>query len=139
MQPRILKHAPKSEYYFREGCFITELSNGGHDPAASLARARVEPGRTTAWHALQDTVERYVILEGAGLVEIGDLPPQDVTPGDVIVIPAGCRQRITCTGPSDLIFLAVCTPRFDAKNYIALEEQETQNHSQWDGSPPSRG
>ena len=123
MQPRILKHAPKSEYYFREGCFITELSNGGHDPAASLARARVEPGRTTAWHALQGTVERYVILEGAGLVEIGDLPPQDVAPGDVIVIPAGCRQRITCTGPSDLIFLVVCTPRFDAANYINLEEE----------------
>ena len=130
MRPCILKRNPKSEYYFREGCFITELSNGDHDPAASLARARVEPGRTTAWHALQDTVERYVILEGAGLVEIGDLPPQDVTPGDVIIIPAGCRQRITCTGPSDLIFLAACTPRFEAKNYIALEE--------WDGSPPAQ-
>jgi mannose-6-phosphate isomerase-like protein (cupin superfamily) len=122
MQPCIQKHAPQSVYYFREGCFITELSNGDHDPAASLARARVESGRTTAWHALRDTVERYVILEGTGLVEIGDLPPQDAAPGDVVVIPAGCRQRITCTGACDLIFLAVCTPRFDANNYIALEE-----------------
>ncbi len=122
MQPCILKRNPKSEYYFREGCFITELSNGDHDPAASLARARVEPGRTTAWHALRDTQERYVILEGTGLVEIGDLPPHEVAPGDVVVIPAGCRQRITCTSACDLIFLAVCTPRFETKNYIALEE-----------------
>lgn len=122
MQPCILKCNPKSEYYFREGCFITELSNGDHDPAASLARARVEPGRTTAWHALRDTQERYVILEGTGLVEIGDLPQHEVTPGDVVVIPAGCRQRITCTSACDLIFLAVCTPRFEAKNYVALEE-----------------
>jgi mannose-6-phosphate isomerase-like protein (cupin superfamily) len=122
MLPSIKKHAPQSEYYFREGCFITELSNGDHDPTASLARARVEPGRTTAWHALNDTVERYVILEGTGLAEIGDLPPQSVSPGDVIVIPAHCRQRITCTSACDLVFLAVCTPRFDATNYIDLEE-----------------
>ncbi len=122
MHPRILRHAPLSEYFFREGCFITELSNGGHDPDASLARARVEPGRTTAWHALRGTAERYVVLEGAGLVEIGDLRPQSVAPGDVVVIPPGCRQRITCTSACDLVFLAVCTPRFDAKNYIALEE-----------------
>ncbi len=122
MQPRILKHAPDSEYYFREGCFITELSNGDHDPSASLARARVEPGRTTAWHALDQTVERYLILEGRGIVEVGDLPPQDVAPGDVVIIPPGVRQRITCTKNSDLIFLAICTPRFDPRNYIALEE-----------------
>jgi quercetin dioxygenase-like cupin family protein len=122
MQPRILEHAPDSEYYFREGCFITELSNGDHDPSASLARARVEPGRTTAWHALDQTVERYLILEGRGIVEVGDLPPQDVAPGDVVIIPPGVRQRITCTKNSDLIFLAICTPRFDPRNYIALEE-----------------
>ena len=123
MLPRILKHAPDLEYFFQEGCFITELSNGDHDQAASLARARVEPGRTTAWHALQGTVERYVILEGTGLVELDNLPPQTVEPGDVVVIPSGCRQRITCTGACDLIFLAVCTPRFDAGNYINLEEE----------------
>lgn len=122
MRPRIKKHDPKSEYYFREGCFITELSNDDHDSAVSLARARVEAGRTSAWHALRDTVERYVILEGSGLVEIGDLPPKNVAPGDVAIIPPGVRQRITCTGASDLIFLAVCTPRFDPQNYIALEE-----------------
>jgi quercetin dioxygenase-like cupin family protein len=139
MPPRILKHAPNLEYFFHEGCFITELSNGDHDPAASLARARVEPGWTTAWHALRDTVERYVILEGTGLVELDDLPPQTVEPGDVVVIPAHCRQRITCTSESDLIFLAVCTPRFDAANYIDLEEQDTQHQSQLNGSPPARG
>jgi len=122
MQARILSHAPGNEYFFREGCFITELSNADNDPAASMARARVEPGRTTAWHALAQTVERYVILEGRGRVEVGDLPPQNVDPGDVVIIPPGVRQRITCTSASDLVFLAVCTPRFDPRNYIALEK-----------------
>lgn len=122
MEARVLRHTPGDEYYFREGCFITELSNGEHDPAVSMARARVEPGRTTAWHALEQTVERYLILEGRGAVEVGDLPPQDVAPGDVVIIPPEIRQRITCNGNSDLIFLAVCTPRFDPRNYIALEK-----------------
>lgn len=121
MTPTILPHDPKREYFFREGCFITELSNGPHDPAVSLARARVEPGRTTAWHALRDTVERYLILEGQGLVEVGDLPPRQVGPGDVIVIPPHCRQRITNDGATDVVFLAVCSPRFTPENYIDLE------------------
>jgi mannose-6-phosphate isomerase-like protein (cupin superfamily) len=122
MQPLVLHHDPVREYFFREGCFITELSNGKHDPAVSLAHARVEPGRTTAWHALRGTAERYVILAGQGLVEVGDLPPCRVGPGDVVFIPPGCRQRIANTGQDDLIFLAVCSPRFTAEVYIHLEE-----------------
>jgi mannose-6-phosphate isomerase-like protein (cupin superfamily) len=53
-----------------------------------------------------------VILEGQGRVEVGDLPATDVDPGDVVLIPPGCRQRIANTGPRDLIFLAICSPRF---------------------------
>ena len=121
MQPLVLRHDPAREYFFREGCFITELSNGEHDPAVSLARARVEPGRTTAWHALRGTAERYVLLAGQGLVEAGDLPPRRVGPGDVVFIPPGCRQRIANTGQDDLIFLAVCSPRFTPEAYIHLE------------------
>lgn len=122
MHPFILHHDPDREYFFREGCFITELSNGDHDSGVSLARARVEPGRTTAWHALSGTAERYVILQGKGRVEVGDLPPRDVGTGDVVVIPAGCRQRIANTGGSDLVFLAVCTPRFRPENYTDLQD-----------------
>lgn len=121
MQPRVLPHHPAREYFFREGCFITELSNGPDDPAVSLARARVEPGRTTAWHALRDTVERYLILEGRGLVEVGDQPACPVGPGDVVLIPSGCRQRIANAGSADLVFLAVCSPRFSPENYLDLE------------------
>ena len=122
MKPIILPCDPDSEYYFREGCHIIELSNGDHDPAVSLARARVEPGRTTAWHALDGTVERYLIIEGRGLVEVGDLPPRDVGPGDVVLIPPGYRQRIRNTSDVDLVFLAVCSPRFTPDAYIDLQD-----------------
>ena len=112
------------EYYFKEGCFITELHNNPDDPAVSVARARVEPGRTTRWHSLEDIVERYLLVEGSGRVEIGTEAGRDVGPNDAVLIPAGCRQRITNTGQGDLVFLAICTPRFVASAYRDREETD---------------
>ena len=111
-----------AEYYFHEGCFITELSNTDNDPAVSIARARVSPGRSTRWHSLAGIAERYVILSGCGRVEVGPDRVHDVRACDVVVIPAGARQRITNTGSDDLIFLAICSPRFEASAYRGGEQ-----------------
>jgi mannose-6-phosphate isomerase-like protein (cupin superfamily) len=54
-------------------------------------------------------------------MEVGNLPAQDVSPGDVVLIPPGCPQRITNSGDEDLVFLAVCTPRFLPDNYEDLD------------------
>ena len=109
------------EYYTPEKCYITELSNTDDDPDASIARARVEPGVTTHWHRLKGIIERYCIISGKGLMEVGHLPPQEVSAGDTILIPAMCRQRITNIGSEDLIFLAICTPRFTDDVYEDIE------------------
>ena len=122
MKATVIKTDPDSEYFFAEGCFITELSNSVDDTLLSIARARVEPGKTTRWHRLSDTAERYVILAGSGLVEIDELPATTVTAGDVVLIPPLTRQRITNTGRVDLLFLALCTPPFCQENYRDLEE-----------------
>lgn len=71
---------PEAEFDTPEGCFILELSNTPDDPAVSIARARVASGATTRWHR--------------------------VTPGDVVLIPPSCRQRIANIGQGDLVFLA---------------------------------
>lgn len=117
----IKKPAPNSEYYFEEGCFITELSNSSEDEEVSIARARVEPGNTTRWHSLEGISERYIILEGQGLVEVGEQVSEMVSPGDVVIIQPGQRQRITNQGSDDLIFLAICSPPFDSAAYRDLE------------------
>jgi mannose-6-phosphate isomerase-like protein (cupin superfamily) len=122
LEPDVRRFNPAAETYLTERCFINELSNRASDPEISIARARVRPGVTTQWHALNAIVERYVILEGEGVVEIGLVGPQPVGPGDVVVIPAQCRQRITNTGPTDLVFLAICTPRFRHDTYQNLED-----------------
>jgi len=109
---------PEAEYFFEEGCYILELLNDPADPDASVARARVPPGTTTRWHRLRGTAERYVILEGEGIVSIGDHPPVKVRSGDAVLIAPMTRQRIHNTGATDLVFLAICTPRFDLCNYL---------------------
>lgn len=122
MQPSILKLDTATEYFFEEGCYIIELLNSADDPALSIARARVAAGKSTRWHQLAHTVERYQILSGCGLVEVGDLPATEVNPGDTVIIPAGVRQRIHNRGTEDLIFLALCTPRFVPEHYQDLED-----------------
>ena len=117
----------ETEYYTAERCYITELSNTPDDPDVSIARARVEPGITTRWHRLTGTVERYIILEGKGLMEVGNLRSQELKAGDVVLIPPLCRQRITNIGQEDLIFLAICTPRFLDDVYESIENGPASN------------
>ena len=117
---KILNADESKEYFFDEGCFILELSNNPDDPDVSIARARVKPGVTTQWHRLQGIIERYVMLSGTGLVEVGELPAQVVTVGDVVIIPEQCPQRIRNIGTEDLVFLAVCSPRFVPEAYQAI-------------------
>lgn len=90
MSPLIRRFDPADEYYFEEGCYIHELSNSPDDPLMSVARARLPLGGQT---------------------------PQRVSAGDVVVIPAGCPQRIRCVGEQPLVFLAICTPRFEPACY----------------------
>ena len=122
MKPQILTIDRGVEVYTPERCYVIELANTPDDPSASVALARVVPGITTRWHRLVGTIERYVIIEGRGRVEVGDLAPREVAAGDVVIIPALCRQRITNVGKQDLTFLAICTPRFQQKNYEDVEK-----------------
>lgn len=121
MQPIILKQDLSKEFHTPERCFIFESLNASND-GLSVARARVEAGITTRWHCVEGTVERYIIAEGNGRVQVGDLEPRNVGPGDVVLIPADVRQRITNVGNGDLIFYCVCTPPFEQRNYRDLEE-----------------
>ena len=122
----IIKRFNKTnEYFFHEGCFINELSNSVDDADVSIAQARVEPGKTTKWHSLRNTTERYVIISGTGRVELGHKQTATVSPGDIVIIPADLPQRITNTGIEDLIFLAVCSPRFQRAAYRADTDTQT--------------
>lgn len=111
-----------AEYWFEEGCFIVEWMNLPAEPAVSVARARVPAATGTHWHRLTGITERYVILSGQGRVHIEGLAPQMVGPGAIAVIAPGQAQRIDTIGSEDLVFMAICTPRFTAAAYQALDD-----------------
>jgi mannose-6-phosphate isomerase-like protein (cupin superfamily) len=53
-------------------------------------------------------------------MKLGNLAPELVNPGNVVVIPAGTPQRIRNTSDTDLVFYCICSPRFRASGYEAL-------------------
>jgi mannose-6-phosphate isomerase-like protein (cupin superfamily) len=128
MQAKIIRHDASKEYFFQEGCYINELSNHEGDDALSIARARVEPGVTTRLHRLNRSTERYCIISGEGMVEIEGLPAQIVTAGDVVIIPPGASQRVSNTSDDDLVFLALCTPRFEPQDYLELNNDQLDHY-----------
>jgi oxalate decarboxylase/phosphoglucose isomerase-like protein (cupin superfamily) len=40
----------------------------------------------------------------------------------VVLIPPGAAQRISNTGDDDLVFLAICTPRFVREAYRDVDD-----------------
>jgi mannose-6-phosphate isomerase-like protein (cupin superfamily) len=124
LKEAVKKQNLKNEFYTAEKCYVTELSNTPDDPDVSIARGRVEPGVTTRWHRLNGITERYFIISGRGLAEIGEQPPHEVAAGDIVFIPPMCRQRITNTDSDDLIFLAICSPRFVQDAYEDIEDKD---------------
>ena len=121
MSTHVSRPDESKEFFTNERCHILEmLDNHNSEKPFSIARARVEPGITTAWHRLSDIIEYYYILSGIGFMEIGE-EGFDVKKDDVVTIPANFAQRIQNTGEDDLIFLAICNPPFTDENYEDLE------------------
>ncbi|NVK11382.1 MAG: cupin domain-containing protein [Gammaproteobacteria bacterium] len=120
-------HKPSPpEYFFKEGCYILEWYNRDDDEAASLVRARVAAGMKTRWHRLAYTEERYVVVSGQGMAELfldGRVQSFNLAVGDSLRIPVDVPQRITNEGPEELVFMALCSPRFKAENYYDIEDQ----------------
>lgn len=119
---KIFRQKDAREYWFQEGCHILEIANAPADPDVSIARARVEPGQTTEWHRLSGVTERYLLIAGKGVVEVGTDEPQTVVAGDAVLIPADSWQRIRNTGDNDLVFYAICSPRFTPGCYRSRNE-----------------
>lgn len=123
-EPRIVRRDELSEFYIGERCHVVEHWNSADDAQVSIARIRVAPGTTTQLHRLRGTAERYLIQSGRGRIEIGGLAPAELGPGDTAFIPADTAQRIANPGDGDLVFLAICTPRFAPECYENLEAQD---------------
>jgi len=87
----------------------------------TLAEARLPPGRTTAAHHHVDTEEIYYVLEGRGLMRVGD-ESREVGVGDAVAIPPGAVHQISNTGSSLLKFLCCCAPGYEHDDTVLVDE-----------------
>ena len=76
---------------------------------------------TTQLHRLNGVDERYLVIQGTGMVRVGDLPQEALRPGEIVVIPAGTPQQISNLVSGDLVSYCICSPRFSPDCYEALE------------------
>ena len=113
----IIRADDHKEFYTEEKCFIDEIFNSEEYSHFSLAQARVEPGVTTVIHKLRATDEIYYILSGRGEMEVGGEKLGTVKEKDLVFIARNTTQRITNTSDKDLVFLCICSPRFQIENY----------------------
>lgn len=84
----------------------------------SLAHATVRTGEVTKPHKLKSS-EVYYILEGRGLMHIGD-ENFEVGPDCIVYIPPDAVQYIENTGKSDLKFLCIVDPAWQQENEEVL-------------------
>lgn len=85
----------------------------------TLAEARLPGGAATTPHHHVLTEEIYYILEGQGLMQVGEeLRP--VTVGDAIAIPPGALHQLANTGNQVLKFLCCCAPGYEHDDTVLV-------------------
>lgn len=68
----------------------------------------LEPGEAPPLHVHDDTEQIFYVLQGAGLLQIGESAERHaVRPGDVVRIPPRTYHRIFCDGAKPLRYLSV--------------------------------
>lgn len=88
----------------------------------TLAEARLPPGHTTAGHHHVATEEIYYLLEGRGLMRIGD-ETRPVAAGDAVAIPPGAFHQIANSGDTVLRFLCCCAPGYEHEDTVLADRQ----------------
>jgi len=97
----------------KDGSQIRELMHPSRHGARaqSLAEATVAPGTVTTLHRHHAAEELYHILDGRGVMTLGD-ERFEVGPGDTVCIRPGTVHCIENRGAVPLRFLCCCTPAY---------------------------
>ena len=96
-----------------DGSSVRELLHPSRHAIESLsvAEASIDPGESTRLHRHPVAEEVYQILDGAGLMELGD-ERLAVVPGDIIRIAPGQPHRIEARSEVPLRLLCICQPAY---------------------------
>jgi len=119
----LIKDSAQADYFMAlDKTRLCELIHPEREPGNlkmgySLAQAILKPGRSSLPHKLKTASEVYYILEGEGLLVIGE-ESERVRPGQAIYIPPNSVQFLRNIGKQDLKFLCLVFPPW------RIEEEE---------------
>jgi len=77
----------------------------------SIAEAIVAPGSSTILHKHHKSEEIYHIIEGVGVMTLGN-EETEIRTGDTLCIPPGTEHRVKNTGEKPLKILCCCSPAY---------------------------
>jgi len=121
----ILNRDEAEAFITKDGSEIREIISPANSAIErqSLAEAIVHPGESTFLHIHKSSEEIYYILEGEGLMFVGD-EQSIVKKGDAIANLPGVSHKIKNTGDVPLVFLCICTPRYTHEDTALLEDKK---------------
>jgi mannose-6-phosphate isomerase-like protein (cupin superfamily) len=91
-----------------------------------LGISKVDPGSTSNSHLHEVQEEIFYVLSGRGRIAVGD-ESVEVTPGSVVVVPAGMLHQLINTGDETLEVLAAVAPPFDEQEFEVRHELDTDD------------
>ncbi len=123
--PSFTKLKNLQHYITRDNSSICELMHPEQhgNSKQSLAQAIVSPGQETHLHYHATTEELYHILQGNGLMTIGE-EAFTVESGDTLCIPPNSQHKIKNTGDTDLVFLCCCSPAYSHADTFIVSDSK---------------
>ena len=107
----LIQLAAQKPFVTRDGSTIRSILDRTNAPVRhqSLAEATLPPGTTTARHYHRASEEFYFILEGEGIMHLGE-ETRAVRPGHAILIPPGAWHSMEAR--TAMRFLCCCAPPY---------------------------
>lgn len=112
-----------------DGSLVRELMHPArHDiERMSVAEAEVAPGASTRLHRHPRAEEVYHILDGAGIMELGE-ERFAVVPGDIVRIAPGQAHRIETRSEVPLRLLCICQPAYSDEDTEFVDPVTPNDH-----------
>ena len=111
------------EFITKDGSVIREILAPANSSLKlqSLAEATLAPGQATERHRHVKTEEIYYVLNGEGLMEVGE-EKRRIGPGDAVAIGPGSEHRLANTGNADMVFLCCCSPAYTHEDTVMTRD-----------------
>jgi mannose-6-phosphate isomerase-like protein (cupin superfamily) len=87
----------------------------------SLAEEMLPVGCEVIPHHHREIEEIYYLVSGSGLMTVGD-DTREVSAGDAVYVPRGCRHTLRNTGSEPIKLILVCGPAFFYEDQV-FEDQ----------------